>query len=114
MNFKIKCYQLGCTVLLAVAAPALADVGDELLSAQAEFRQAMQAQTHYSQMIANLQTRLAAAEARQKEAEAEAASLKAELDVATAARTQTDATLQAAGSRLNAAWEAARQSGIRQ
>ena len=101
-------------MLFAAAGLAQANPADELLSAQAAFRQALSAQNSTGSEIANLQSNLTAARARAQHAPARAARYEGELQTATAAKAQNDAALQAAGERLNAAWSAARSAGVAQ
>ncbi|MDO1510969.1 MULTISPECIES: hypothetical protein [unclassified Neisseria] len=97
--------------LLAVSPFAFADnAADELLSAQAAYRDALKAQSTGSNRIAALQSELSAAQARLKQAQADVVGLQEKLREETAAQTQADSTLQAASKRLDAAWKAARST----
>ncbi len=105
--------RLGCAALLAaVSLPALADASSELLSAQAAYRQALQAQNKGDNKIADLQNKLKNAEERRQAAENDISRYRAELQQASEAKVNHDSTLKAAGERLDAAWRAAQQSGV--
>lgn len=92
---------------LSASAPVFADAAsDELMSAQAAFRQALSNQTSGQGKIADLQNRLQSAQSRKAALEAEITKLSAELTEAQQAQTTYDGTLKAAGDRLNAAWQA--------
>ncbi|KLT72841.1 hypothetical protein PL75_05960 [Neisseria arctica] len=106
--------KLLCITLLAVSLPAWADAANDLLGAQAAFRQALSAQNSNGGKIVSLQRDLAAAQARLQQTQAEITRLEGELQAATAAKAQNDNALQEAGARLNAAWAAARASGTAQ
>ncbi|UOO81847.1 hypothetical protein LVJ83_13230 [Uruburuella testudinis] len=93
---------------LAISSFAYAAPADELLGAQAAFRQALSAQNSSGSKITSLQTDLAAAQSRLQQAQADVTRLEGELQTEQAAKAQHDAALQAAGERLNAAWSAAR------
>lgn len=86
--------------------------GDELLSAQAAYREAIRQQNRSDGNITSLQNRLRDAERRKQEADADISRLRTELQQASEAKTGTDSATQAAGQRLNAAWTAARQAGL--
>ena len=60
-------------MLFAAAGLAQANPADELLSAQAAFRQALSAQNSTGSEIANLQSNLTAARARAQQAQADVA-----------------------------------------
>lgn len=96
----------------AAVAPNSGAAGDELLSAQAAYRQAVQTQNSNDRRISSLQTKLADAEKRKQEADADISRYRTELQQASEAKTGNDSATQAAGTRLNAAWEAARQAGL--
>ena len=81
-------------MLFAAAGLAQANPADELLSAQAAFRQALSAQNSTGSEIANLQSNLTAARARAQQAQADVARYEGELQTATAAKAQNDAALQ--------------------
>ncbi|MDO5640550.1 MAG: hypothetical protein Q4G28_11860 [Neisseria sp.] len=98
--------------LLAAATLAHANPADELLSAQAAFRQALSAQNSSGSKIASLQSNLSSAQSRMQQAQADVSRLEGELQAAQAEKTQNDSLLQAAGERLNAAWSAARSAGV--
>lgn len=96
----------------APVAPNAGAIGDELLSAQAAYRQAVHTQNRNGNTIANLQAKLADAEKRKQQADADISRYRTELQQASEAKTGTDSATQAAGQRLNAAWQAARQAGL--
>lgn len=91
-----------------LAAPfALADsINDELMSAQAAYRDALKVQNHSGGRIASLQSGIAFEQKRIKQAEADIAKMQAQLQEETARKAQADSALQAAGARLDAAWQA--------
>lgn len=94
-------------LVCAATLPAFADsAGDELVSAQAAFRQALSSQTAGQGKIADLQKRLTDAQNRKAALEADIAKLTTELGEAQQAQTTFDSTLKQAGDRLNAAWQA--------
>lgn len=109
---KIK--TLGCAALLAaVSLPAWAnDASGELMSAQAAYRQALQAQNKGDSKIVDLQSKLKNAEERRQAAENDISRYRAELQQASEAKTGHDSALKAAGERLDAAWRAAEQAGV--
>lgn len=95
--------------LLAVSPLAFADnAADELLSAQAAYRDALKAQSTGGNRIATLQSELSAAQSRLKQAQADVVGLQEKLHKETAAQAQADNAFQAASKRLDAAWKAAR------
>ncbi|WP_107688295.1 hypothetical protein [Neisseria wadsworthii] len=87
-------------------------VGDELLSAQAAYREAIRQQNRSDGHIASLQRQLHDAERRKQQADDDITRLRAELHQASESKTGTDSATQAASQRLNTAWEAARQAGL--
>lgn len=87
-------------------------VGDELLSAQVAYREAIRQQNRSDGNIASLQRKLHDAERRKQQADDDITRLRAELHQASESKTGTDSATQAASQRLNAAWKAARQAGL--
>lgn len=99
-----------------LAAPfAQADaVSDELLSAQAAYRAALKTQHSSGSRIASLQSGISGAQSRIKQAEADIAKMQGELQEETAKKAQADSALEAAGRRLDAAWQASRDARAKQ
>ncbi|MBF0803155.1 MULTISPECIES: hypothetical protein [unclassified Neisseria] len=97
--------------VLLLAPPALADtVADELFSARAAYQAALKVQNGSSRRIASLQSDIASAQRRIKQAQADIEKMQGELQEETAKKAQADTALQAAGQRLDAAWQASRDA----
>ncbi len=103
--------KLWCAVCLAACLPA-AFANDDLLGAQAAFRQALSAQNTGDSKIISLQSSLEAAQKRKADAEAEVGRLTAELEAAKQQKAANDEVLKQAGERLNRAWQAAKGSNL--
>ncbi|EGV35157.1 hypothetical protein [Neisseria weaveri] len=102
---------LSALCLCAAAASAFASAPeDELLSAQAAYRDTLKAQTHNSRRIASLQAELEQAKIRLQSAQADISRLETELQNETAEQSRHNSALQAAGARLDAAWKASRNA----
>ncbi len=95
-----------------LAAYAFADPAADLMSAQAAYRQALQVQNSSDSNLLSLQSKLSDAEQRKANAENDITRYRAELQQASQIKAANDATLKAAGDRLNAMWQAAQQAGI--
>ncbi len=96
------------TLFLLVAALPMAAAGnsDELMSAQAAFRQALAAQNSTDAGLIHLQQRLEDAQRRKASAEADIQAYSQKLAEAQQQKAANDSALKQAGERLNAAWQA--------
>ncbi len=93
--------------LLAAALPmAASGNSDELMSAQAAFRQALAAQNSTDAGLTYLQQRLEDAQRRKASAEADVQAYSQKLAEAQQQKAANDSALKQAGERLNAAWQA--------
>ena len=93
--------------LLAAALPmAASGNSDELMSAQAAFRQALAAQNSIDAGLTYLQQRLEDAQRRKATAEADIQAYSQKLAEAQQQKAANDSALKQAGERLNAAWQA--------
>ena len=93
--------------LLAAALPmAASGNSDELMSAQAAFRQALAAQNSIDAGLTYLQQRLEDAQRRKASAEADVQAYSQKLAEAQQQKAANDSALKQAGERLNAAWQA--------
>ncbi|STZ77113.1 hypothetical protein [Bergeriella denitrificans] len=94
------------------AANVYADAADDaLLSAQTAYRAALKAQSDNDGRIIRLQSDLRDAQSRLSQAQADITRLEGELQNANTLKTQQADTLQQAGSRLDAAWNAVYGAG---
>lgn len=91
---------------LTLCAAASAEPADELLSAQAAFRQALSEQNTVDANLSGLQQKLVSAQQRKASAEADIQAYTQQLGEAQQRKAANDAALQQAGERLNAAWQA--------
>ncbi|MGF6147567.1 Uncharacterised protein [Kingella potus] len=96
------------TLVLAAAPFACADAADELLSAQAAFRQALSEQNSTGSKLAFVEEKLTGAQQRKAAAEADIQTYTQQLEQMRQQKAADDNALQQAGERLNAAWQAAR------
>ena len=95
---------------LTFAAAASADPADELLSAQAAFRQALSQQNSVDSKLAFAEEKLTNTRQRKAAAEADIQTYAQQVEQMRQEKAANDAVLQQADARLNAAWQAARGS----
>ncbi|HFC6393823.1 hypothetical protein [Neisseria bacilliformis] len=96
--------------LILAAAFAQAETSDELLSAQAAFRQALSEQNSIGSKLTFAEEKLTNARQRKAAAEADIQTYTQQLEQMQQQKAANDTALQQAGERLNAAWQAAHGS----
>ncbi|HFC6387182.1 TPA: hypothetical protein ACFNMI_000230 [Neisseria bacilliformis] len=96
--------------LILAAAFAQAETSDELLSAQAAFRQALSEQNSIGSKLTFAEEKLTNARQRKAAAEADIQTYTQQLEQMRQQKAANDTALQQAGERLNAAWQAAHGS----
>lgn len=94
------------TALFAASAASADNAEDALLNAQSAYRTALKAQNGNDGRIISLQTDLADAQRRAQKAQADIDRLQKELASAMSFKNEQASTLQQAGQRLDAAWQA--------
>ena len=96
--------------LILAAAFAQAETSDELLSAQAAFRQTLSEQNSIGSKLTFAEEKLTNARQRKAAAEADIQTYTQQLEQMRQQKAANDTALQRAGERLNAAWQAAHSS----